>query len=512
GGKQQQQQQQQDGKDFVGFEGYSYDPSSFYRPPIWTGASNAADGLLGCQAPAADGLELHPAEPTLQELRAASFAEPLPRFPTEIHLQILSHVISSSGNTTCSFCHIFQLSTLSRVSRLYHALLQPYLYSTVNLNFNSSIKSSESLTHHWDDRSACLEHLRLASKRHQLELRVPLLIRTLTSRPDIAATVRRLVLPAGGTQTYLTCTLEKQLLPELVRCCPNLAEVDGVESLLARQFFSGEHYCFDGLEQQHGVLAKTLHETSTLRKWCWNVGNAAGSDFAARVWDQNPAMAGIGFVQAHKNWKALETLEIREVWNLEPEMLRGIVSSLPRLWKVVFVGIRKKRAGHGDSAAIFAALEALSDTVTEVEVGNIDDEAFLPAVGEWLRDRYDQGRPITSVRISQVPITTKNLCAFFAAIAVRERLRFYLPLLTRWGCAVQKLSLDGNLEGEYIYGADEACMELGGLQELGWRVRGGEMGLADGIRRGWFRDLQKLSGVEDEQVALVAREREVALI
>jgi hypothetical protein len=527
---------QQDGKPssplFIGFDGY--DPSSFYRPPVWTGAGNAAAGLLGCQAPAADGLEsntftLYPQEPTLQDPETTTTvpialpptARPLPRFPTEIHLQILSHVMESSESKSCSFCHIFQLSTLSRVSRLYHMILQPYLYDVVNLNFNSSIKSTESLTHHFDDRQPCEEHLRLASKRHQLELRVPLLVRTLMARPDIASTVRRLILPAGGTQTYLTCTLEKTLLPDLIRCCPNLEEVKGVDCLLNRQFFSGEHYCFDGLDtQQHGVLAKTLHEKTTLKKWSWSGGNASGSDFVSRVWDRHPAMGRVGFVGMHKHWRMLETLEIKDVWNMDAEMVRGIIAQLPRLRGVALVGIRKKRAGRGDAATILAGLKALPGTVKEVEIGNTADNAFLPAVGEWVRSRHAAGQTVESLRITQVPITPESSRAFFAALAVKELSvlsRFYLPLLdfgARWGSAITRLAVDNTgfeaaFEGE-LYG--DSSMELRGLEELQWRVR--EAGLGCGLRRGWFADLKTLSGIEryDEDVICAAGERGIRMI
>jgi hypothetical protein len=533
-----QKGEQQDGKSssplFTGFDGH--DPSSFYRPPewtgannapVWTGANNAADGLLGCQAPAADGLEAHPAEPTLQELEAAALfreagaVRPLPRFPTEIHLQIIEHVIGSSKHKSCSFCYLFQLSTLSRVSQLYHQILQPHLYSAVNLNFNSSIKAAESLTHHFDDRKACNAHLRLASKRHQLEIRVPLLVRTLTARPDIAASVRRLILPAGGTQTYLTCTLEKTLLPDLIRHCPNLEEVDGVDSLLARQFFSGEHYCFDGqATQQHGMFAKTLHEKTSLRHFRWNGGNAAGSDFGGRVWDRHPEMKGVGFVGAHKHWELLEHLDIRDVWNLDAEMVQGIITQLPRLKKVALVGIRKKRAGRGDSATILAALEALPDTVTDVEIGNTADEEFLPAVGEWLRYRHTAGNPIQSLRLTQVPVTVENLRIFFSKLAVRRR-GFYLPLLdfgAGWwgGCAaVTRLAVD-NAGFEKVWEGEicgDAGMELQGLEQLEWRVRGAG-GLGEALRRGWFAELKTLGGVEsdDEEVMFAAGQRYVRVV
>jgi hypothetical protein len=314
----------------------------------------------------------------------------------------------------------------------------------------------------------------------------------------------------GGTQTYLTCKLEKMLLPDLIRSCPNLEEVDGVDSLLARQFFSGEHYCFDGqATQQHGMLAKTLHEKKSLRHFRWNGGNAAGSDFGGRVWDRHPEMNRVGFVGVHKHWEGLEHLEIRDVWNLDAEMIRGIITQLPRLKKIALVGIRKKRAGRGDSATILAALEALPDTVTDVEIGNTADEEFLPAVGEWLRFRHAAGNPIQSLRLTQVPITAENSRQFFSKLAVRRK-GFYLPLLdfgTGWwgGCAaVTRLAVDNAgfekaWEGE-IYG--DAGMELQGLEQLEWKVRGA--GLGEALRSGWFAELKTLSGVEDDVEAIFA--------
>lgn len=547
---------------FFGLDGFEL--SGFYRPPVWTGAGNAADGLLGCQAPAADGLDLdpftlhpHPREPTLQEheegqqqqlllqqqqllqlqLQTSPESAPLakgktpargiPRFPPEIHNEILTHVLESTENTNCSYCHLFELSTLSQVSRLYHMMVQPYLYDTLHLDFTSSIDSNLSLIHHDDQRHICAAHLKLASKHLQLEQRVPLLVRTLTSRPDIASRVRKLVLPAGGVQTFLTCALEKTLLPDLISCCPNLAEVDGVENLLIRQFFSGEHYCFDGQDpQQHGVLAKALHEKKTLRRWCWAGGNAGGSprEFWSRMWDRHPAMAATDFTAMHRHWTHLETLEIRNVWNIDVPTIQKIISGLKCLRKVALVGVRKKRTGRGDAGTILAALEILPSSVKEVELGNVAEESFLSAVGEWVRVRHTikEFSMLEALKVTHVPITPATLGGFLKAISVRKVTGFrsrlsYIPLLdfTPRSCSVVKcLALD-NVGFEDAFGSamdytEDVGMELCGLEELDWRIRGFEEGhLASRLRRGCFRDLRRLAG---EGCEAAAAERGIGLV
>ncbi|KAF8250687.1 hypothetical protein K440DRAFT_659308 [Wilcoxina mikolae CBS 423.85] len=510
--------------------------SSFFRPPVWTGAGNAADGLLGCQAPAADGLDesfgIYPPEPeplfeqllSLPDEQAAGSGGHLPRLPIEIHLQILSYVLPSFQARGCSFCNLFQLSTLSKVSRLYNSLLQPYLYHTLNLNFNSSLDSRSSLIHQHDDSGEiCSSHIALASRHQQLELRVPLLLRTLSSRRDIAESVQTILLPSGGTTTYLTCTLEKTLLPALIRSCPNLSNITGVDGLLSRQFFSGEHYCLDdGADpQQHGILAKTLHETKTLRRWVWNGGSAGGGDFASRMWDRNPVMEGVCFVGTHQNWGNLEHLEIRNVWNIDSTMLSRLIPAISGLRRIALVGVRKKRGGRGDARVILDALEVLPASVREVEVGNTDDEGFVADVGEWVRIRHTvkEFSMLESLRITQTPITAEKLDDFFAKISVRKMVGFervYLPLLDfgmRWRAVVKCLAVD-NSGFEGLFGGErkgvweEGRMEMAGLQELEWRV-GGDEGkyMGSRLRSGWFGDLKRVVG--DRESVMVARERGV---
>ncbi|KAF8541527.1 hypothetical protein BDD12DRAFT_492925 [Trichophaea hybrida] len=466
--------------------------SSFFRPPVWTGAGNAADGLLGCQAPAADGLDesfgIYPPEPepffdqllSLPDEQTAGSGDRFPRLPIEIHLQILSYVLPSFQAHGCSFCNLFQLSTLSKVSRLYNSLIQPYLYHTLNLNFNSSLNSRASLIHlHDDGGKICSSHTALTSRHQQLELRVPFLLRTLSSRRDIAESVQIILLPTGGTTTYLTCTLEKTLLPALIRSCPNLSDITGVDGLLSRQFFSGEHYCFDGVDpQQHGILAKTLHETKTLRRWVWNGGSAGGGDFASRMWDRNPVMEGVCFIGTHRNWGDLEHLEIRNVWNIDSAMLSRLIPAISGLRRIALVGVRKKRGGRGDARVILEALEVLPASVGEVEVGNTDDEGFVADVGEWVRIRHTvkEFSMLESLRITQTPVTAEGLDDFFSKISVRKMVGFervYLPLLgfgMRWRAMVKCLAVD-NSGFEGLFGGER--------EEVG--MKGGIWGVDCGV-------------------------------
>ena len=503
---------------FYSFGGGFAASSNFFRPPVWTGAGNAADGLLGCQAPAADGPgETHPPLPAerphhhhlqlqqqLQQPLAASLpraakgkkkAAPLPPLPIEIHLQILSHVLDAATAADCGFCRLFALSTLSRVSRLYNALLLPHLYGELDLAFNSSLAAAASLIHHRDQRRTCAAHAPLASKHEQLERRVPLLLRTLAARPDLARAVRHIALPPGGTASFLTCRLEKTLLPQLVGRCCNVEAVVGVDRLLAGHSLSADHYCLDDRPepQQHGMLAKALHEAATLRRWAWTGGCAAGRDFAARLWDSHPAMAGVGFVACHRHWRALEHLEIRDVWGLDAPVLARLMAALPAtLRRLALVGVRRRARGSGDADTMLQTLDRLPASVADVEIGGTADEGFLCAVGQWVRARcttHGRARPreqerdaLTWLRIVQTPVTPDALDAFAAAIAVA------LSDIggaggagaPRWRSAVRRLAIDNEgFEPPFCKGPTDADLQrrrtaleqLAGLDKLQWRVR-----------------------------------------
>lgn len=484
---------------------FGYDFSASFRPPVWTGAGCAADGLLGCQAPAADGHEetyaIHPLTP-------APKAQTIPTLPTEIHLQILDHLLKEDSKLSCSFCYLFELASLSRVSKLYNDLLEEHLYSDLHLNFNSSLCNSNSLIHASDKRQICTRHLNLGSKHLQLERRVPLLIRTLKARPDLAATVNSIHLPPGGLATYLTCALEKTLLPSLVRLCPNLTHITGVSTLLNRQFFSGEHYCLDDQDpQQHGMLALSLQQSPNIRSWSWNSGPAGGKDFWARIYDRHPGMDSVDFVGTHANWRNLETLEMRSVWMLDANMMQRLLTSLPSLKSVALVGLRKKRIGPGEGDLMLSALESLPAGVKTLEIGGTNSETFLSQVAEWIRVRHTvrEFSMLDSLTLTGIPITAAALDDFFAAVSVRKGegwAGFYLPLLefgVRLRSTIRKLVVDNaGYEGTFGSASVVGGMELAGLEEMVWKVNGDEDGqyLKSRMRGGWWADMRRIEGAE----------------
>jgi hypothetical protein len=482
---------------------FRYDFPASFRPPVWTGAGCAADGLLGCQAPAADGHEetyaIHPPAPK---------AQTTPSLPTEIHLQILDHLLKEDSKLSCSFCYLFELASLSRVSKLYNDLLKEHLYSDLHLNFNSSLCNSNSLIHASDKRQICTRHLNLGSKHLQLERRVPLLIRTLKARPDLAATVNSIHLPPGGLATYLTCALEKTFLPSLVRLCPNLTRITGVSTLLNRQFFSGEHYCLDDQEpQQHGILALALQQSPNIRSWSWNSGPAGGRDFWARIYDCHPGMDSVDFVGTHANWRNLETLEMKSVWMLDANMMQRLLTSLPSLTSVALVGLRKKRIGPGEGDLMLSALEYLPAGVKTLEIGGTNSETFLSHVAEWIRVRHTvrEFSMLDSLTLTEIPITAAALDDFFAAVSVRKGegwAGFYLPLLefgVRLRSTIRKLVVDNaGYEGTFGSASVVGGMELAGLEEMVWKVNGDEDGqyLKSRMRGGWWADMRRIEGAE----------------
>lgn len=474
---------------------------SFCRPPVWNGSENAEAGLLGIQAPAAGGLDgidktffsNHSSTPRFQSpsvpsspkmvpipnLNRKRKKKPLkqpvviPQLPVEIHLMIVEQVLESSRPESCSFCRLFQLSSLSSVSRTYHSLLERHLYGTLQLGFISSLDARIGAT--CESVVRCEPHFRLASKHRQLELRVPLLIRTLSERPDLSDRVLKLVLPAGGMSTFLTCQLEKTYLPRLIECCPNIESVQGVDGMLFRQFFSGEHFCFDGTDaQQHGLLAKALYEKKSLKSWCWNGGNASSSEIWNSMFDRHSLMKGVTFETIHRNWTALESLEIRDVWNVSSQTINSILANLVHLKRMTLVRVRKSRVGYGDLDTVLSALEVLPSTIEEIEIGGIQEEAFLSDVGQWVRTR---GMDLKSLRIMQTPITSQNLESFLSSISAESG-----PWHSVFPCfsnprrsLVRRLSLD-NWGFEALCDLSSTCggadrMELVGLHELEWHVR-----------------------------------------
>jgi len=396
----------------------------------------------------------------------------------------------------------------------------------LNLNFDSSLNNRSG------KHRLCDAHFRLGSKHQQLELRVPLLLRTLSARPDLARGVRRLILPTGGIKTYLTCALEKTHLPSLINKCQHLEDIYGAENLLCRQF-SGEHYCLDGIKpQQHGMLSKALYEKKSWKRWCWNGGNAAGCDFWHRLWDSHPDMERIGFVELHQNWSQLEHLEIRNVWGIDANMVKSIITKLPGLRRLALVGVCKKRLGRGDVSTTLATLNILPASVKHVELGDVPEDTFLTAVGEWVRLRHaiNESSMLESLSLTRTVITALNLRAFLAAISVNRVkgwpcARKYCNLLDftpRWWSLVRRLSLDNSgFESAFCPLDAEVgpeSMDLRGLEELDWRVRSergnGSVYLGQRLQFGWFRDMKMLEGVgqEDDCIRVAAKARSIEVL
>ncbi|KAI5776661.1 hypothetical protein EDC01DRAFT_636506 [Geopyxis carbonaria] len=510
----------------------SFTSASAYRPRVWTGGDDPGAGLLGFQAPAADGLDetfsISPASAPESPLLSIFLApeetlrpktKPLPRLPPEIHIQILTTLVSSyqSNENSCSFCRMFELSSLSTVCPLYYSVIQPLIYSNLDLTCTTS----------------CEEHHRLSSKHQQLTLRLPLLLRTLKSDTLLAASVKSIMLPSSGMGSYLTCALEKIHLPDLIDTVPNLEAVHGVEDLLQRQFFSGEHYCLDGVDpQQHGILALALHRKRSLKTWRWNSGNAAGSDFWRRLWDFNPAMENINFTSLHSNWSSLETFVLHDVWGLSNDSLSNLFAALPHLRSVDLSGIRKKRVGHGDRALMVCALSALPPSVDDLSVGDVEDPGFAADVADWARARH--ANPLRRLAVGKVPITTEILQRFLSALSSpvshdTRPPRYWLPLLDpapQWCSCVRKLELDNRGFEEHFWPIDTnedletvGCMELRGLEELKWGVRCAPDGICGvnflGARAvlGWFRDLRRLVlDGQDEEVETAMSRRGIELV
>ncbi|TGZ78653.1 hypothetical protein EX30DRAFT_350873 [Ascodesmis nigricans] len=366
--------------------------SAAFRPHVFRGPSDPSAGILGFQARSADGLDENfalPEGPSFLPQQKPQILPPtpsvdlkkhyfplqkplIPHLPAEIHLQILSGILDDNdSDNNCSFCKIFRLSSLSLVSPFYRDICQSTLFTNLDLTCHTG---------------SCQEHHRLSSPHAQLTQRLPALLRTLSSSPDLAAQIRTIALP---TTPFLTCEIEKTMLPLLLQSAPNVTRITGLDSLLHRQFFSGEHYCLDGEDpQQHGIVAKTLTTTTTsLTGWTWNGGNAAGRDFEQRLWDYNPTMQGIGFVRLHRNWTRLVEFALRDVWGVDPGMLADLLAGFPVLEKVELVKVRRRRVGDTDVDVVMAGLEAVWMGLREVTIGGVKKHEFMDALVEWVAQR-----------------------------------------------------------------------------------------------------------------------------
>lgn len=465
-----------------GFMTPGFDPSSAYRPRVWTGGENPDAGLLGFQAPAADGLDETFSIPSIPDLPSAPSASlkgkhayrPIPHLPTEIHLQIISELLSSRASS-CSFCHLAQTATLSTVSVLHHSILQPHLYSTLDLRF----------------ANPCAQHHHLSSLHSTLEARLPLLLRTLKSRSELAETVKTIHLPPGGLSTFLTCHLEKLHLPALLRLCPNLQQLTGAADLLSRQFFAGEHYCLDDRPQQHGELARAITTARSLRTWTWNNGNTAGSDWWGRIFDFHPAAESTNFARMHHAWPALESLTLTNIWGLDAAGLTEILHSVPNLRQLSITNIRKKRLGAGmDTALLVAAMAALPAGVRELTIGGIAPAATR-ALADALAERYTPTNQLEKLHLLDSALPTDILRDLLLGISVAEAPargfdgRSFLPLLEvrrrRWS-VVRELGVRWRGDGEEVgLGGFMYNVEIVGLVGLEWAVVGAGRGVLEGV-------------------------------
>jgi len=240
--------------------------------------------------------------------------------PPEIQFQIINHLFEAPTNTGCGFCSLFALSTACKVSRLWYHYVVKKLYSTIHLDISTP----------------CEKHYQLSSKHVQMAKRIPQLVRTLESQPRLAGLVKRIQFPSGfvcgapGALSYwVTCELEKKLLPALVRACGKLEAVEGLEDILS-QLFNGEHYCYIDSNggEEHGYLAQALFEKKTMREWTW------GRGFIRKLGDR--VSGGFQtFTDCHKNWSNLECLSIIGLSGMTPPLIIGACEQLPALKRLV---------------------------------------------------------------------------------------------------------------------------------------------------------------------------------
>lgn len=529
-------------------------------PRVWSPEAEANfTGFLGFQAAAAEG-ETHShahtfyipeapknwnhqhqnqyheliqkAVPVIQRLPASP--REFPRLPVEIHLQIIKNLLpcleASKAVTKyapgCGLCHLFQVSSLCRVNRFYYSVVSELLYTNLPLNVSTEVFP-------FDGSTLCEQHHHLSSKPLQLEKRIPLLLRTLRQRTDLAASVRGLHLPPS-INCWLTCALEKTLLPTLVQLCENMEIIRGVEQLHERQFFSAEHYCLDGAdENQHGILAKAIVEKKSLTRVVWRGGDAGNRRSVwTRVFDGHPDMRGVGFVEFHKNWSGLKELGFFGVRGLTVAEVKVIFEGLPGLEKFGIGDVRKKmikadqrNLGHGDPAVrearrevterFMSILEVLPERVRDVGFSDIDDEDFVVRAGEWVARRVVASKESFEARgskptyfkrltFSRVCFTPQNLRSLLASLAIEEKGGRYSYSRS----AVRDLRVS-NFEKKDRFVDDDinatlfslGDVELRGLERICWGVGScedsdaaiGKAGILKGaLNRGWFKSLRKV--------------------
>lgn len=529
-------------------------------PQIWSPEAEANfTGFLGFQAAAAEG-DTHshahtfyiPEAPTnwnhqhqnqYHELiqkalpviqRPPTLPRELPNLPAEIHLQIIKNLLPCSDSSKavtkyapgCGLCNLFQISSLCRVNRFYYSVVSELLYTTLPLNVSTEVFP-------FDGSTLCEQHHHLSSKPLQLEKRIPLLLRTLRQRSDLATSVKGLHLPQS-INCWLTCALEKTLLPNLVQLCENMEIIRGVEQLHERQFFSAEHYCLDGDDEaQHGILAKTIVEKKSLKRVIWRGGDAGNRRSVwTRVFDGHPDMRGVGFIEFHKNWSGLRELGFFGVRGLAVAEVKVIFEGLPGLEKFGIGDVRKKmikadqrNLGHGDPAVrearrevmerFMSILEVLPEGVRDVGFSDIDDEDFVVRVGKWVAERVAANKVSVTTRdaeptyfkrltFSRICFTPQNLSSLLVSLAIEEKGGRYSYSRS----AVKDLRVS-NFEKKDRFVEDDITValfslrdvELRGLERICWGLGCcedsdaaiGKAGILKGaLNRGWFKSLKKV--------------------
>lgn len=543
-------------------------------PQVWSSEAEASfTGFLGFQAAAAEGEEEHSHANTFyipeapknwnhqhqnqyhELIRKALPVTPtlpvqqrkVPGLPAEIHLQIIKNLLPYSEASKalvtyapgCGLCNLFQLSSLCRVNRFYYSIISELLYTNLPLNVSTELFP-------FDGSTLCEQHHHLSSKPLQLEKRIPLLLRTLRQRPDLAASIKGLHLPPS-INCWLTCALEKTLLPTLVQRLENVEVIRGAEQLHERQFFSAEHYCLDGEDPaQHGILAKTVVEKASLTRVIWRGGDAGTRRSVwTRVFDGHPDMRGVGFVELHRNWGGLKELGFFGVRGLTVAEVKAIFEGLPGLEKFGIGDVRRRvikmdqrNLGHGDPVVrearrevmerFLSILEVLPEGVRDVGFSDIDDEDFVVGVGEWVAERVAArkesveqlgGGPTCFKRLtfSRVCFTPQNLRSLLASLAIEVKGERY----SYSGSAVKDLRvsnfekkdrfLDSDIDTTLFSLGD---VELRGLERLCWGIGSsedpeatiGKAGILKGaLNRGWFKTLKEVLVESDPTPADVVK-------
>ncbi|KAI5851083.1 hypothetical protein DFP73DRAFT_535918 [Morchella snyderi] len=534
-------------------------------PQVWCAETEAKyTGFLGFQAAAAEGEEEHshqtfymPEAPKnwnhqhqnqyheLIQRKLPNMATPitttpaqvqrpmlLPTLPAEIHLEIIKNLIpaseSSKAVTTyaqgCGLCNLFQLSSLCKVNRFYYSIVSELLYTNLPLNVSTEVFP-------FDGKTLCEAHHHLSSKPQQLEKRLPLLLRTLRERGDLAVNVKAIHLPPS-INCWLTCSLEKVLLPNLIDTCENVEVILGTEQLHERQFFSAEHYCLDEDSTQHGILAKTIVEKTSLTRVIWRGGDAGTRRSVwQRVFDGHPDMRGVGFIELHRNWGALKELGFFGVRGLTVQEAKVIFEGLPKLVKFGLGDVRVKRKSERElgpanpavrearrevKERFMSILEALPESVRNVGFSDVDDEDFVVEVGKWAAARVAKSAESSDERnvkpyfnrltFTRICFTAENLRSLLTSLAVEAHVGKY----TYSRSAVKDLRLS-NLEKKdrfldtqidtTLFSLKEDEVELRGLERLCWGVGScedkeasiGKAGILKGaLRRGWFKSLKEV--------------------